>query len=71
DYDGALYSTDNYRRYLHPGEGTIDFPHFFAALKARHYDGNISLEASIVNRDGTRDMPRLKRSLSWLKKFAY
>jgi sugar phosphate isomerase/epimerase len=71
DYDGALYSTDNYRRYLHPGEGTIDFPHFFASLKARHYDGAISLEASIVNRDGTRDIPRLKRSLAWLKKFAY
>lgn len=71
DYDGALYSTDNYRRYLHPGEGTIDFSHFFTALKARHYDGNISLEASIVNRDGTRDMEKLKRSLAWLKTFAY
>ena len=71
DYDGALYSTDNYRRYLHPGEGTIDFLRFFAALKARHYDGNISLEASIVNRDGTRDMEKLKRSLAWLKTFAY
>lgn len=71
DYDGALYSTDNYRRYLHPGEGTIDFPRFFAALKARHYDGNISLEASIVHRDGTRDIARLKRSLAELKKFAY
>ena len=67
DYDGALYSTDNYRRYLHPGEGTIDFPRFFAALKARHYDGNISLEASIVNRDRTRDMEKLKRSLEILR----
>ena len=71
DYDGALYSTDNYRRYLHPGEGTIDFPHFFAALKTHHYDGSISLEASIVNRDGTRDIEKLRRSLALLKKFAY
>jgi sugar phosphate isomerase/epimerase len=71
DYDGALYSTDNYRRYLHPGEGTIDFTHFFTALKARHYDGYISLEASIVNRDGTRDLEKLKRSLERLKQFAY
>ncbi len=69
DYDGALYSTDNYRRYLHPGEGTIDFHHFFAALKARHYEGAISLEASIVNRDGTRDLPRLKRSLELLRDY--
>jgi sugar phosphate isomerase/epimerase len=71
DYDGAMYSTDNYRRYLHPGEGTIDFPHFFAALKARHYHGPISLEASIVNRDGTRDIEKLWQSLAQLKKFAY
>lgn len=70
DYDGALYSTDNYRRYLHPGEGTIDFPRFFAALKARHYDGNLSLEASIVNRDGTRDIEKLKRSLEVLRLYA-
>jgi len=69
DYDGALYSTDNYRRYLHPGEGTIDFPRFFAALKARHYDGNISLEASVVNRDGTRDMEKLKRTLALLRDY--
>jgi len=71
DYDGALYSTDNYRRYLHPGEGTMDFPRFFAALKTRHYHGSISLEASIINRDGTRDMEKLKLSLAWLKTFAY
>ncbi len=69
DYDGALYSTDNYRRYLHPGEGTIDFPHLFAALKARHYDGNISLEASVVHPDGSRDIPRLKRSLELLRHY--
>jgi len=68
DYDGAIYSTDNYRRYLHPGEGTIDFPHFFAALKARHYNGYISLEASIVNRDGTRDIKKLRRSLASLQR---
>ena len=68
DYDGAIYSTDNYRRYLHPGEGTIDFPHFFAALKARHYNGYISLEASVVNRDGTRDIKKLRRSLASLQR---
>ncbi len=67
DYDGAMYSTDNYRRYLHPGEGSIDFSHFFAALRARHYSGNISLEASVVNRDGTRDMEKLQRTLELLR----
>ncbi|MGH2498212.1 MAG: sugar phosphate isomerase/epimerase family protein [Ktedonobacteraceae bacterium] len=70
DYDGAMYSTDNYRRYLHPGEGTIDFPQFFADLKARHYSGFISLEASIVNRDGTRDIEKLQNSLELLRQYA-
>lgn len=70
DYDGAMYSTDNYRRYLHPGEGTIDFNHFFAALKARNYTGYISLEASIVNRDGTRDIKKLRQSLAQLRQYA-
>ena len=69
DYDGALYSTENYRRYLHPGEGTIDFPHFFAALKAHRYDGTISLEASIVNRDGTLDIEKLNRTLALLRQY--
>jgi sugar phosphate isomerase/epimerase len=71
DYDGAMYSTDNYRRYLHPGEGAINFLHFFTALRGRHYTGSISLEASVVHRDGTRDIEKLKRSLGQIKKFAY
>jgi sugar phosphate isomerase/epimerase len=69
DYDGAIYSTENYRRYLHPGEGTIDFAHFFAALKARHFNGNISLEASVVNPDGTRDTEKLRKSLERLRQY--
>jgi sugar phosphate isomerase/epimerase len=70
DYDGAMYSTDNYRRYLHPGEGTIDFSRFFAALRARHYNGSISLEASVVHRDGTRDIEKLRYSLELLRRYA-
>ena len=71
DYDGAMYSTDNYRRYLHPGEGAIDFPHFFAALRGHHYTGPISLEASVVHHDGTRDIEKIKRTLGQIKIFAY
>lgn len=68
DYDGRSYDRDNYRRYLHPGEGDIDFLGFFANLKARGYSGNLSLEASVVHPDGTRDMPKLQRSLENLQK---
>jgi len=68
DYASALYSTDNYRPYLHPGEGSIDFAHFFAAIKQHHFDGYISLEASIVNLDGTRNMEKLQHSLATLQR---
>jgi sugar phosphate isomerase/epimerase len=67
DYDGGLYSTDNFRRYLHPGEGCINFPNFFDTLRLRNFRGSISLETSVVNRDGIRDIQQLKKSLSILR----
>jgi sugar phosphate isomerase/epimerase len=66
DYDGNVYSTDNFRRYLHPGEGSINFPKFLEALKLNSFCGYISLETSVVNHDGTRDIHKLKKSLSML-----
>jgi sugar phosphate isomerase/epimerase len=68
DYDGALYSADNYRRYLHPGEGRIDFPAFFAALKQRGFSGFISLEASVVHLDNSVTIDKLRRSLFELRR---
>jgi sugar phosphate isomerase/epimerase len=68
DYERDRYSTDNSRRYLHPGEGSINFPQVFEKLRHRDFAGNISLEASVVNRDGTRDMQQLKKSLFLLRK---
>jgi len=67
DYDGNVYSTVNFRRYLHPGEGGINFPKFFDALKLHSFSGYISLETSVVNHDGTRDIHKLKKSLSKLQ----
>lgn len=69
DYAGGMYSTDNYRRYLHPGEGRINFQPFFETLRQRNFSGNVSLEASVVNQDGTRDIHRLKKSLATLRQF--
>jgi sugar phosphate isomerase/epimerase len=69
DHAGDMYSTDNFRRYLLPGEGRINFPQFFEALRRHDFSGSISLEASIVNRDGTRDIQQLKKSLSLLRQF--
>lgn len=67
DYDGNSYSSDNFRRYLHPGEGLINFSEFFATLKLRNFSGFISLESSVVNQDGLRDIHKLKQSLSMVQ----
>lgn len=68
DFDTALFSRENNRRYLHPGEGEIDFAHVFAALKARNFHGNISLEASAINADGVVDILRIQHSLALLRR---
>ncbi len=67
DFDGEQYSADGYRRYLHPGEGHLDFASFFACLKERHFNGNLSLEASVVGPDGARDIAKLQSSLEQIR----
>ena len=68
DFDSALFSRENNRRYLHPGEGEIDFARVFAVLKAHNFHGNISLEASAINADGIVDIQRIQQSLSLLRR---
>lgn len=63
DYDGQMFDTNGLRRYLHPGQGNIDFDHFFAVLKQRDFAGSISLEASAVTPDGSVDINCIQRSL--------
>ncbi len=68
DYDNSSDSTGNTRRYLHPGEGNINFLELFKMLKLRNFSGTISLESSVVDQDGSRDISKLKQSLTWLRK---
>lgn len=70
DYDGEQYTADGYRRYLHPGEGHLDFARLFARLKQRNFNGNLSLEASVVGPDGARDVEKLQGSLERLNALA-
>jgi len=49
---------------LHPGEGCINFPKVFDTLRLQKFSGYISLETSIVNRDGKREIEKLKKSLT-------
>jgi sugar phosphate isomerase/epimerase len=68
DYDGQMADASGHRRYLHPGEGQIDFSRFFDRLAQRGFAGTISLEASAVQPDGWIDLPRLHASLAGLRR---
>ncbi len=68
DFDGHSFTSDGRRRYLHPGEGSINFTHFFERLKQRNYDGYISLESPAIDINGLVDIERLQESLQFVKK---
>jgi sugar phosphate isomerase/epimerase len=68
DFDGHSFTPDGKRRYLHPGEGTINFTHFFNKLKQCKYDGYISLESPAIDANGLVDIARLQKSLRFVKK---
>jgi sugar phosphate isomerase/epimerase len=58
DFDGRL-SDSNGRRYLLPGEGSLELQSFLAGLVDRGYDGAITLEASALTSSGKLDQNRL------------
>ncbi len=54
------------RPIVHPGEGKIDFDRFFASMPP--YDGEtVTLESPVMLPDGTHDLEKLNRSLSFLR----
>ncbi len=67
DYDGQMTDGEQRRRYLHPGEGEIDFAAFFAGLARRGFNGALSLEATVIGPALVVDLPRLQASLSALR----
>jgi sugar phosphate isomerase/epimerase len=68
DFAGALRGTDGRRRYLIPGEGSLDLAAFFAGLRTRGYDGTVTLEAPGVRDDGEPDLPRIAAGLRRLRR---
>lgn len=66
DFDGQPFR-DGKRRYLHPGEGNIDFVRFFTQLKQHHYTGYVSLESPTINNNGYVDIGRLQESLNFVR----
>ena len=66
DYGGSLRDAAGNRRYLMPGEGTIDFERVFATLRDRDYAGALTLEISCVTASGTVDVQRFREAEAWL-----
>ena len=53
------------RPILHPGEGNVDFDRLFEAMPL--YDGEtVALESPVMLPDGTHDLEKLNRTLSYL-----
>ncbi|MBA2678603.1 MAG: sugar phosphate isomerase/epimerase [Ktedonobacteraceae bacterium] len=59
------------RVYLHPGEGCIDFAHFFEQLREKNFIGNISLESPALTKDDEVNVEQLQNSLDFLRAMLY
>lgn len=66
DYD-HVHSATGERRYLHPGEGQIDFQRFVRQLKAAGFAGALSLEARAIDHEGRVDVARIQKSLQFMR----
>jgi sugar phosphate isomerase/epimerase len=69
DSDGQPFSEEGIRKYLHPGEGDIDFAGFFACLKQHDFAGTVSLETPAIEETGEVRIQRLHSSLALLRSF--
>jgi len=68
DFDGTSF-VNGVRRYLHPGEGNIDFETFFLNLKQCGFNGNISLESPAVDANGHVAIESIQQSLSFIRHY--
>lgn len=66
DFDPSVWGSRP-RRYLLPGEGTLDLDGFLERLP---YDGTLTLEMSAVGPGGEIDGKRLEAALGWLRRLA-
>ncbi len=69
DFDGRL-RRGGLRRYLLPGEGTLDLQSFLNGLAERGYTGSLTLEATAVGDDGALDLERLSQMAAVVQQLA-
>jgi sugar phosphate isomerase/epimerase len=70
DFDGASVASER-RRFLHPGDGSIDFARFVRQLRAAGFDGALCLEARGLDAEGQVEAPRIEASLRLIVELAY
>lgn len=58
------------RRFLHPGDGQIDFRRFVRQLRAAGFDGALSLEARGLDGEGRVEVARIEASLQLIADLA-
>lgn len=69
DFDGRLYR-DGVRRYLLPGEGSLDLQGFLATLAERGYAGAITVESSAITAGGELDAEQLQKIAAVVQELA-
>ena len=69
DFDGRMRD-GNGRRYLLPGEGTLDLQGFLAGLVERGYKGGLTLEATAVSDSGELDQKRIEEIAAVVQQLA-
>src|SRR5699024_276280 len=66
DFAGSMTDDAGRRKYLHPGQGTLDLAGFMRGLRSRGYGGTVSLEASGVGGARSVDYDRIRQSLTMI-----
>jgi sugar phosphate isomerase/epimerase len=69
DFAGRLLEGGQ-RRYLLPGEGSLDLQGFLSALVERGYGGAVTVEATAIREDGSLDTDRLAQMAAVVKQLA-
>lgn len=69
DFDGRM-KVGGARRYLLPGEGSLDLQGFINGLLERGYDGAITLEGNAVGPSGELDEARLQQIAAVVKQLS-
>jgi sugar phosphate isomerase/epimerase len=66
DFDGAMTNPDGSRRYLHPGEGSIDLTKFIHKVMQLEQRPSICLESTSVQPNGHVELATVVKDLGYL-----